>query len=82
MFVSISALLNSLCNMMSKLFEFKTVQTENIQSTEIIKDKRDYKKASDIAEKIVSIAHKYKKYMTFADRLRFSHLCESFFKYN
>ncbi|MBS4760279.1 MAG: hypothetical protein KHX03_06240 [Clostridium sp.] len=77
-----SALIKAIADMFSKFFELKAVQTENLSTTEIIEDKKDYKKATNIAEKIIAITNKYKKQMTFADRMRFAHLCESFYKHN
>ena len=75
-------LLSSISNLISKLFEFKSVQITNQTTTEIIDEKKDYKKAVNIAEKIINIAQKYKSEMTMADRLRFSKQVEKFQKYN
>lgn len=75
-------LLSSIGNLLSKLFEFKSVQITNQTTTEIIDEKKDYKKAVNIAEKIINIAQKYKSEMTIADRLRFSKQVEKFQKYN
>lgn len=77
-----SALITAISNMFSKLFEFKTVQIENQAQTEVISDKKDYKKATDIAEKIIDIAENYKPEMTFAHRLKFVHLVQNFKKHN
>lgn len=75
-------LLSSIGNLLSKLFEFKSVQIINQTTTEIIDEKKDYKKAVNIAEKIINIAQKYKSEMTMADRLRFSKQVKKFQKYN
>lgn len=77
-----SALITAISNILSKLFEFKTAQVENLAQTDVIEDKKDYKKAIDIAEKIIDIAEKYKTEMTFAHRLRFAHLVQDFKKHN
>lgn len=77
-----SAIITAVSNMFSKFFEFKTTQVENQSQTEVIEDKRDYKKAVDLAEKIIDIAEKYKPQMTFAHRLKFVHLVQSFKKHN
>ena len=82
MFSSISAAISSLSNMFSKFFELKTVENQNLPTTEIIDDKRDFKKALNVAEKIINLVQKYKSKMTFSDRLRFAHLSESFFRHN
>lgn len=77
-----SAMITAISKMLSKLFEFKTSQVENQAQTEVIEDKKDYKKATDIAEKIIDIAERYKPEMTFAHRLKFTHLVQSFKKHN
>lgn len=77
-----SALITAVSNMFSKFFELKTTSIENQAQSEVIEDKRDYKKAVDIAEKIIDIAEKYKPEMTFAHRLKFTHLVQSFKKHN
>lgn len=77
-----SALITAISNMFSKLFELKTTQVENQSTTQVIEDKKDYKKATNIAEKIIDITQKYKPEMTFAHRLKFARLCEDFKKYN
>ena len=48
----------------------------------LIENKKDYKKAVDIAEQIIDIAQNYKSKMTFAHRLKFVHLVNDFKKYN
>ena len=58
MFVSF---FSDLMNLFSKLFEWKAVEVENQSVTDVIEDKRDYKKAVDIAEKIIDIAQNYKR---------------------
>lgn len=78
----ISSMIAAISNLFAKLFEFKTAQVENISTLEVIDDKKDYKKATNIAEKIIDIAEKYKPDMTFSHRLKFSHLVQSFKKYN
>ncbi len=77
-----ASLVAAVSNLFAKLFEFKTVQVENMSTLEVIDDKKDYKKATNIAEKIIDIAEKYKPDMTFAHRLRFSHLVQSFKRFN
>lgn len=77
-----TALITTIGNMFAKLFELKTKQVENQSTTEVIDDKKDYKKATNIAERIITISQKYKTEMTFADRLNFSHLVQKFQKYN
>ncbi len=75
-------LINNVCNLFSNIFKFKSVKIENQTTTNIIDDKKDYKKATNIAEKIIYLANKYKSQMTFADRLKYSQLSEKFQKFN
>ncbi len=72
----------SICNLFGRLFEWRAAEAEHVCESDIIKDKKDYKKATDIAEKIIKIAEYYKSEMTFTHRLRFSRLVEKFKKYN
>ncbi len=82
MYTAILSAISSISSIFSKLFEFKKAQIENQQITEIIHDKKDYKKASDIAEQIISLAQKYYKQMSLCDRLKFSKLSNKFYKVN
>ncbi len=78
----ISFIINSIGNVLAKFFEFEKSKVENQVQTEIIENKKDYKKAVDIAEQIIDIAQNYKSKMTFAHRLKFVHLVNDFKKYN
>lgn len=75
-------IITALSNLFCKLFDWKKSETEHKLETDIIYDKRDYKKATDIAEKIIDIAQEYKQEMSMAHRLRFSHLVQDFKKHN
>ena len=77
-----SALVTAISNMLAKFFELKITGIENQAQSSVIEDKRDYKKATDIAEKIIEIAQNYKSDMTFAHRLKFVHLVKKKKKYN
>ena len=77
-----SAIITAISNMFAKFFEFKATSIENQAQNDLIEDKKDYKKATDIAEKIIEIAQNYKSEMTFSHRLKFGHLVNSFRKYN
>lgn len=79
MFIQLS---NSICNLFSSIFKFKSTKIENQTTTNLISDKKDYKEATNIAEKIISITNKYKHKMSFADRLKYCHLSEKFQKFN
>ncbi len=76
------SIIESISRVLYKFFDLRKTETQNQSETEIIHDKRDYKKATDIAEEIINTTEKYKNKMSFADRLRFSHLVEKFQKFN
>ena len=78
----VTVLVTAISNLLTGVFKFKTAKIENIACVDVVEDKKDYKKAVDIAEKIISIAEYYKADMTFSHRLKFCHLVESFKKHN
>ena len=80
--LSISAAVEAVSNAVKSVFDFASTAKENQSETEVIKEKRDYKKATDIAEKIIKIAEIYKPDMSFVHRLELSNLIEKFKKYN
>ena len=77
-----SGFLTAMTETLGKLFEWRTCTLEHESETEIIKDKQDYKKATNIAEKIIKIAQCYKPEMSFIHRIEFSRYVEQFKKYN
>lgn len=46
----ITAAITAFCEMVKEFFEFKTTDIVNKPSTEIVKEKKSLKKASDITE--------------------------------
>lgn len=78
----VMSVITAVSNLFAGVFKFKTAKIENLACVEVVEDKKDYKKAVDIAEKIITIADKYKFDMTFSHRLRFCHLVEDFKRYN
>lgn len=78
----IAAAFQAFCTAVSKLFELKTVQVQKQETTEIIHEKKDFKKATNIAEEIISLTQKYYSKMTLCDKLKFSRLLNRFYKVN
>lgn len=78
--LGIQATVQALLNCLTQFFSYKKVKTENQDETEIIDDKRDLKKASDISEKIIQIALKYQDSMSKLDRLKLNSLVKQFNK--
>lgn len=74
--VTIKALLDCL----TQFFSYKKVKTENQDETEIIDDKRDLKKAADIAEQIIEISLRYQSSMPRSDRNKLNSLIKHFNK--
>ena len=75
-------LISSLGNIFANLCEYKTTELKTKPNTEIIKDKKNYKKATNIAEKIINISNKYKNYMNSSDKRKLANLIKIFQKYN
>ena len=75
-------LITAISNMFTGLFKFKKAQIENQATKEIIDEKKDYKKATNIAEKLIKISLKYKSEMSYSDRLKFINLINDFEKHN
>lgn len=55
----ISACIKSLIDFLTKFVDYKTVQTENQPTTEIIKEKNKLKEASDLTEEIFWLEREY-----------------------
>ena len=78
--LGIQATVQALLNCLTQFFNYKKVKTENQDETEIIDDKKDLKKAADVAERIIQIAIKYQSSMSKFDRLKLSSLIKQFNK--
>lgn len=74
--VTIQAMLNCL----TQFFSYKKVKTENQDEAEIIDDKRNLKKAADIAEQIIQISLRYQSSMSRSDRNKLNSLIKRFNK--
>lgn len=76
----IQATVQALLNCLTQFFNYKKVKTENQDETEIIDEKRDLKKAADIAEQIIQIATKYQNSMSRFDKRKLNSLIKQFNK--
>lgn len=56
------------------------VSVENQETTSLVGDKNDLKKATNIAEQIIEITRKYESSMSKKDRRRFKSLAKRFNK--
>lgn len=78
----ISTAIANFCNMVRQAFRTHQVQIEHALETAVIKDKRDLKKATDTAEKIILLMDKYKNFLTEKDLKQYNTLKKRFLKYN
>lgn len=60
------------------IFNYFSTAKVKQSETEIIKEKRDYKKATNIAEKIFEITDNYLDYFSLANKLKYKRLMSKF----
>ena len=65
-----------------KMLETYKTSLEEQTTTEIVKEKKDLKKASNLCEGILEITDKYKNTFDKKDLLRYNKLRDKFFKVN
>lgn len=65
-----------------KMLETYKTSLEEQTTTEIVKEKKDLKKASNLCEAILEIVDKYKDTFDKKDLLRYNKLRDKFFKVN
>lgn len=80
--LGVQATVKALLDCLTQFFSYKKVKTENQDETEIIDDKRDLKKATDIAEQIIEISLRYQSLMSRSDRNKLNSLIKRFNKTN
>ena len=78
--LGIQATVKALLDCLTQFFSYKKVKTENQDETEIIDNKRDLKKAADIAEQIIEISIRYQSSMSRSDRNKLNSLIKHFNK--
>lgn len=78
----ISLMLKAFFDSLSNFFCYAETSKECQSETEVIKDKKKLKKASDISEEILMLAVKYKNCMTSRDQARLLRLIRKFNKNN
>lgn len=75
-----SALGKAFLDCISTITNYRTVSIENQETTSLLGDKKDLKKATNIAEQIIEITRKYESSMSKKDRRRFKILTKRFNK--
>jgi hypothetical protein len=78
----ITAAIQSVCEMVKQFFQVRQTDMENKPTLEIVKDKKDLKKATNYAEKIFRITDKYTKYFNKTDLKNYENWKRLFEKYN
>ena len=76
-----STVIAAIAKMFGHLFDWQKAKAEHLLEADVLDDKKDYKKATDIAEKIIKIAECYEAKMNPLQRWNFRHLCNQFRKY-
>ncbi len=75
-----SALLQSLLDCISQVAKYGQAKVEHQETTDLLSDKSDLKKAGNIAEEIIEIAQKYKSSMSKRDQRKLKSLIKRFNK--
>ena len=80
--LSISAAVEAVSNAVKGLFDFASTAKEHQAETEIIKEKRDLKKATDKAEEAFKIVFRNFECLPEKEQERFKKLYDDFLDYN
>ena len=72
----------SALNALKSVFDFATTAKENQSETEIIKDKRNLKEATNTAEEAFKLFFKYYDALTDADKRKLKKLYDDFIEHN
>ena len=74
--------ITALFELIKQIFGNKQTEMEHKPTLDIVKDKRQYKKATDLAELIIQITDKYKDTFTSSDLKKYEKLKKKFLKVN
>ena len=80
--LSISAAVEAVSNVIKSVFDFASTAKENQSETEIIKEKRDLKKATDKAEEAFKIVFRNFECLPEKEQERFKKLYDDFLDFN
>jgi hypothetical protein len=78
--IGITAAIQAFCSCIEKFLQYKNTAVEKQAETDIICDKKDFKKAVNLAEEIIAIARKYESSMSKLDRRKLKSLVKRFNK--
>lgn len=77
-----SSIIKAVSDALKSVFDFASTAKENQSETEIIKEKRDLKKATNIAEDAFKLIFKYYTSMSESDRKKLKSLYDDFLDSN
>ena len=75
-----TALGKAIFDCISNFLNYQSTRVENTESLSLVGDKKDLKKATNIAEQIIDIARKYESSMTSKDQRKLKSLIKKFNK--
>lgn len=78
----ITAAVTAFCEMVKQGFATLQSDIEHKLEGTVIKDKKDLKKATNVAEKIILLMDRYKNFLTEKDLKEYNKLKKRFLKYN
>jgi hypothetical protein len=78
--IGITAAIQAFCSCIEKFFQYKNTSVGKQAETDILCDKKDLKKAANLAEEIIAIARKYESSMSKPDRRKLKSLIKRFNK--
>ena len=80
--MGITAAITAFCEMVKSFFGFKQTDIVQKPTTEIVKEKKSLKKATNYTEEIIEIVDKYIDIFSPADKRRYKSLKKKFLKNN
>lgn len=80
--LSISAAVEAVSNAIKSVFDFASTAKENQSETEIIKDKRNLKEATNTAEEAFKLFFRYYDALTDTDKKKLKKLYDDFLEHN
>lgn len=80
--MGITAAITAFCEMVKSFFGFKQTDIINKPTTELVKERKALKKASNYTEQIIEIVDKYVDTFSFSDKRKYNSLKRRFLKNN
>lgn len=78
----ITAAITAFCEMVKSFFGFKQTDIEHKPTTELVKEKKSLKKATNYTEQIIEIVDKYVDFFDSSDKRKYKSLKKKFLKNN